>query len=89
MSKQFTLQYPFDFRGKNYTVLNARRPKVLDVRKFLKKVDSDPIKAMEDMIGDLCEVEGDVIANVDFADFPQMKAWVEDFLKLMLPASSD
>jgi hypothetical protein len=87
--KVFVLQYPFEFRGKEYKEFTARRPKVLDVRKFIKGVDKDSVQAMENMLADLMQIDPLVVSQIDFEDFIPMKAWAEDFLKLMLPASQE
>jgi hypothetical protein len=88
-AKVFDLKYPFELQGRDVRQLTARRPKVIDVRKFIKNVDVDSVKAMETLLSDLCSVPPDIIANVDIEDFPPMKNWAEDFLRLMLTGGQE
>lgn len=87
--KIFDLKYPFEHRGQNYAELKARRPRVHDLRTFMKDLDKDPIQAMQRVLGNLCEVDDQIIAQVDIEDFAPMKVWFEDFLKPMLGNSND
>jgi hypothetical protein len=80
----FNLSYPFEYRGATYVELKARRPKVRDLRAFIKNVDKDSVAAMEKVLADLCEVDEKIVAEIDIADFGPMKKWFEDFLKPML-----
>jgi hypothetical protein len=89
MSEVFELKFPFEHRGQKYTEFKARRPKVRDLREFMKALDKDPVNAMERTIANLCEVDDKVVAEVDIEDFAPMKKWFEDFLKPMLPESND
>ena len=85
--KVFNLQFPFEHRGANYIEFKARRPKVRDLRNFIKNVDKDSVAAMEKVLADLMEVDEKVIAEIDVEDFAPMKAWFEGFLKPMMSAS--
>lgn len=89
IAQVFTLDYPFTFRGTEYTKFEARRPKVRDLRTFIKNLDTDSVQAMEKVLSSLCEVDEPVIAEMDIADFNPMKKWFEAFLKPMLDASND
>jgi hypothetical protein len=80
----FPLSYPFEYRGATYIEMKARRPKVRDLRAFIKNVDKDSVAAMEKVLADLCEVDEKIVAEIDVADFGPMKKWFEDFLKPML-----
>jgi hypothetical protein len=80
----FNLAHPFEHRGATYVEFKARRPKVRDLRNFIKNVDKDGVAAMEKVLADLCEVDEKIIAEVDVEDFAPMKAWFEGFLKPML-----
>ncbi|SHH06617.1 phage tail assembly protein [Bradyrhizobium erythrophlei] len=80
----FPLNHPFEYRGASYIEFKARRPKVRDLRNFIKNVDKDGVAAMEKVLADLCEVDEKIIAEVDIEDFTPMKAWFEGFLKPML-----
>ncbi|WP_029083400.1 phage tail assembly protein [Bradyrhizobium sp. th.b2] len=87
--KNFPLKFPFEFRGANYTEFNARRPKVRDIRNFIKGVEKDGMSAMEKVLADLFEVDNTIIAEIDSEDFAPMKAWFEHFLELMSGESSE
>ena len=83
-AQTFNLNHPFEHRGATYVEFKARRPKVRDLRNFIKNVDKDGVAAMEKVLADLCEVDEKIIAEVDVEDFAPMKAWFEGFLKPML-----
>lgn len=85
----FNLKYPFEFKGVNYIEFKARRPKVRDLRNFIKNVEKDGVAAMEKVLADLCEIDDKVISEIDVEDFGPMKAWFEDFLKPMLGESNE
>ena len=63
-TKTFPLGYPFDFRGVSYREFTARRPKVRDLREFIRTVDKDGIKAIERTLSNLFEVEEAVVEGV-------------------------
>ena len=86
-TKTFPLGYPFDFRGVSYREFTARRPKVRDLREFIRTVDKDGIKAVERVLSNLFEVEEAVVAEIDIEDFAPMRRWFDDFLKPMLNES--
>lgn len=85
----FELKYPFEYRGETIIELKARRPKVSDLRSFMKDFDKDPILAMQRVIGNLCDRDDKIIEQVDIEDFAPMKVWFEDFLRPMLNNSND
>ena len=85
----FNLNHPFEYRGASYVEFKPRRPKVRDLRNFIKNVDKDGVGAMEKVLADLCEVDDKVIAEIDIEDFAPMKAWLGGFWKPMLNASDD
>lgn len=80
----FSLSHPFEYRGSEYIEFKARRPKVRDLRNFIKNVDKDGVSAMERVLADLFEVDEKIIAEIDVEDFAPMKKWFEDFLRPML-----
>jgi hypothetical protein len=82
-TETFVLAQPFEYRGATYSEMKARRPKVRDLRTFVKNMEKDAIAAMEKVLADLCEVDEKVIAELDIEDFGPMKKWFEDFLKPM------
>ncbi|MGC0389284.1 phage tail assembly protein [Bradyrhizobium sp. USDA 241] len=85
----FELKHPFEYRGASYNKFTPRRPKVRDLRNFIKNVDKDGVGAMEKVLADLCEIDEKVIAEIDIEDFAPMKHWFEGFLKPMLSASDE
>ncbi len=85
----FNLKFPFEFRGTEYVEFKARRPKVRDLREFIKNVDKDGIGAMEKVLSNLMEIDEKVIQEVDIEDFGPMKKWFEGFLKPMVSDSDD
>ncbi|MEY9178209.1 hypothetical protein ABIF15_009499 [Bradyrhizobium elkanii] len=85
----FNLQFPFEYRGAQYIEFKARRPRVRDLRNFIKNVDKDGVAAMEKVLADLCEVDEKIISEIDIEDFAPMKAWFEGFLKPMLNESTE
>ncbi|MGX9944849.1 phage tail assembly protein [Bradyrhizobium denitrificans] len=87
--KVFELKYPFEYRGAKYEKMTARRPKVRDLRNFIKNVDKDSVVAMEKVLADLMEIDTLVIAEIDVEDFAPMKSWFEGFLKSMLGDSEE
>lgn len=88
-TKVFDLGFPFAYRGAEYKSFTARRPKVRDLRVFIKTVDADSIKAMEVLLANLFEVQPEIVAEIDVQDFAPMKDWFEDFLKPMLGVSNE
>jgi len=87
--KVFNLKFPFEHRGATYVEMKARRPKVRDLRNFIKNVEKEGIVAMEKVLADLMEIDTAVIAEIDVEDFGPMKAWFEGFLEKMTSESSD
>ncbi|WP_315729788.1 phage tail assembly protein [Bradyrhizobium sp. SZCCHNRI2010] len=85
----FTLSHPFEYRGATYSEFKPRRPKVRDLRNFVKNVDRDSVAAFEKALADLCELDEKIIAEIDIEDFAPMKAWFEGFLKPMLSGSDE
>ncbi|MEH2517502.1 hypothetical protein V1279_003075 [Bradyrhizobium sp. AZCC 1610] len=85
----FNLAHPFEHRGATYVEFKARRPKVRDLRNFIKNVDRDSVAAMEKVLADLMEVDEKIIAEIDILDFAPMKKWFEGFLKAMQDDSND
>jgi hypothetical protein len=86
-AKTFPLTNPFEFRGQSYSQFEARRPKVRDLREFIKNLEKDGVAAMEKVLSNLFEVDTAVISEIDVEDFVPMKAWFESFLKPMLGES--
>jgi hypothetical protein len=87
--KVFPLEFPFEYRGASYIEMKARRPKVRDLRNFIKNVDKEGMQAMEKVLADLMEIDTQVIAEIDVEDFGPMKAWFEGFLEKISNASSE
>jgi len=87
--KIFNLTFPFEHRGASYVEFKARRPKVRDLRNFIKNVEKEGMVAMEKVLADLMEIDTAVIAEIDVEDFGPMKQWFESFLDKMMKDSSD
>lgn len=83
MSQKFDLQFPFEYKGAKYESVTLRRPRVRDLRNFIKNLEKDSVAAMEKVIADLAELDEKIIENMDITDFAPIKAWFEDFLKPM------
>ena len=88
-AKTFDLKYPFDFKGATYESFSARRPRVHDVRTFLKNLDKDPASAMEKVLSSLFEVDEPIVAMIDIADYAPMKKWFEEFLRPLMDDSAE
>lgn len=85
----FEMKFPFEYRGKTYIEFSMRRPKVRDLRNFLKAMEKDPSGALEKIVANLCEVDEPVIAEIDIEDFAPMKQWFSNFLKPMMDDSDE
>jgi hypothetical protein len=82
---EFTLNHPFEFKGAKYDSFKARRPKVRDLREFIKNAEKgDGVAAMEKVLANLIEVDEKIVSEIDVEDFAPMKKWFEDFLKPMV-----
>jgi hypothetical protein len=88
-SKKFNLKFPFTYKNADYIEFTARRPKVRDLRNFIKAMDTDAVAAMEKTLANLFEIDPLVVAEIDVEDFGPMKKWFEDFLKPMLSGSDE
>lgn len=89
MNTTFSLDHPFEYKGATYNQFEARRPRVRDLRNFLKDMEKDGATALERVIANLCEVDEKIIGEIDIADFVPMKKWFEDFLRPMLNESTE
>lgn len=87
--KIFVLAHPFSYRGTEYKEFTARRPKVRDLRGFIKDIDKDSVAAMEKVLSNLFEIQVEVVSEIDIEDFGPMKSWFEGFLKPMLEGSTE
>lgn len=77
----FVLENPFDFQGTRYEKFDLRRPKVLDVRRFLEDSQKGTeLEAIEKLTAQLAGVPPAVIAQIDFDDFTPIRRFVTDFL---------
>lgn len=84
----FELQYPFEYKGATYNSFTARRPKVRDIRSFLKNLERDATSAMELVLANLIDHDEKVIAEIDIADYAPMKNWFEGFLRPLMDDST-
>jgi hypothetical protein len=87
--KKFDLEHPFNYRNAEYTAIEVRRPRVRDLKKFVKDAEGDAVGAMEKIIGQLSELDEKVIAEIDLEDFGPIKKWFEGFLKFISDASEN
>lgn len=88
--KIFNFEYPFEHNGSTYDKLEVRRPKVRDLKNFVKDAENTQIGsvgAIERQIASLSETPPAVIAEIDLEDFAPIKAWFTTFLKLISDAS--
>lgn len=88
-TKEFPLKYPVEYRGNKIDLLTARRPKVRELRVFMKSVDRDSVGAMNNAIANLMDVDAPIIDELDFEDYGPIKKWFEGFLKLIADDSMD
>lgn len=80
----FVLEAPFEFGGASYTKFDLRRPKVLDVRRFVEDANKGTeLEAIEKLVAQLAGVAPQVVAQIDFEDFAPMRKYITDFLKKM------
>lgn len=85
----FELKKPFEYKGAKYDTVSARRPKVKDVRNFIKNMERDSSTAVEKALVDLTELDDAVIAEIDIEDYAPMKKWFESFLKQLMDDSTN
>lgn len=78
----FELEVPVTGRGGVvYTTLNARRPKVKDLRILAMGSDKDPVGSYNKFLAGLCTVPPEVIDELDLkTDYKAIQNWVKDFL---------
>jgi hypothetical protein len=87
--QKFELAHPFEYRSKEYTEIEVRRPKVRDLKTFVKDAEGNAVGAMEKIIGNLADLDEKVIAELDLEDFAPIKKWFEGFLKFMSDESEN
>lgn len=87
--KVFEFKYPFEHRGASMERLEVRRPRVRDLKDFVKDSESSVVTAMRNVIGNLSNTPPEVIQEIDLEDFGPIKAWFTDFLKFINPESDD
>jgi hypothetical protein len=86
---EFLLKHPVEHRGNTISTLTGRRPKVRELRVFMKGVDRDSVGAMNNAIANLMEVDNAIIEELDLEDYGPIKKWFESFLKLIADDSMD
>jgi hypothetical protein len=87
--QKFELAHPFEYRSKEYTEIEVRRPKVRDLKIFVKEAEGNAVAAMEKIIGNLADLDEKVITEIDLEDFAPIKKWFEGFLKFISDASEN
>ncbi|WP_298952016.1 phage tail assembly protein [uncultured Methylobacterium sp.] len=82
--KSFDLQYPVASPdGGSVEKLDVRRPKLRDLKIFVKDAENDAVGAIERIIANLSDTPPKIIAEIDLEDFAPIKTWFTGFLKLM------
>lgn len=80
MSKiKIELDYPVVISGIETSVINIRRPKVADILIGEKKGKSDAEKEIA-IFSSLCEIEPEVIKELDMSDYKKLQQEYESFL---------
>lgn len=80
MSKaHIDLKFPVSSDGKEVTALDMRRPKVRDMLIADKATGADSEKEVV-MFANLCEVDREVIENMDVMDYAALQGAYRDFL---------
>lgn len=87
--KVFEFKYPFEHRGAEMKRLEVRRPRVRDLKDFVKDSETSTITALRNVIGNLSNVPPEVVQEIDLEDFGPIKTWFTDFLKFITPESED
>lgn len=77
-TETYTLEYPFDFKGEEFTELTIRRPKMRDLRKFEGIKDS--MKKAFTMLSDLAEIAPGAVEEMDPEDFNAASKLIAGFL---------
>lgn len=78
MKYDYTLEYPVEYNGEEFTELAIRRPKIRDMKKF-DKIKDGMSKSIT-MLADLADVPPGVIEEMDTADFNAASKVIADFL---------
>lgn len=82
--KTFKFAYPFTgVDGQEYEKIEVRRPRVRDLKTFVKDAEKDAVGAIERSIANLSDTPPTIISDIDLEDFAPIKAWFTAFLKLM------
>ncbi|TXM68210.1 phage tail assembly protein [Methylobacterium sp. WL120] len=87
--KKFDFEHPFDYRNATYDSIEFRRPRVRDLKSFVKNAETDAVGAMEKVLANLSDLDEKVIAEIDLEDFAPIKKWFEGFLKFISDASEN
>lgn len=88
--KTFEFIHPVEYRNGTYTQLVVRRPRVKDLKNFVKNAEQDSVAALEKVIADLSDgIDEKVISEIDLEDFAPIKKWFEGFLKVISDASAN
>lgn len=77
-TETLTLEYPFDFKGEDFSELTIRRPKMRD----LKKAEGikDELKKSVSMLANLAEIAPEAIDEMDPVDFNAASVIIARFL---------
>lgn len=73
------LEYPITVNGQEYTQLTMRRPKVRDQKAAASQGKNDADREIA-LFANLCEVEPDLIEELDMTDYSVIQETYQDFL---------
>ena len=79
--EKITLTHPIEWNGTKINSLSMRRPKVRDMIAADRFKGSNGEKEAS-MFANLCEVESDMIAELDLADYKRLQEAYTNFLSL-------
>lgn len=79
MSTTIELKYPFKHKGGEFKQLVMRRPRVVDLD-VANAVAGGPSAQEKTLFANLCEIEVEVIGELDLLDYGQLQEVYEGFL---------
>ena len=79
--EKITLSHPIEWNGTKVTALSMRRPKVRDMI-AADKLKGNPGEKEAAMFANLCEIEPDMIAELDLVDYRRLQETYTGFLSL-------
>ncbi|GFN46369.1 phage tail assembly protein [Candidatus Regiella insecticola] len=76
---EITLKHPITLDGRQYGKLSLRRPRVRDILAASKTMGGDAEKEAT-MFANLCEVDPNIVNELDIADYKQLQDIYQSFL---------